>query len=477
MNEQPRAAIEISARYDYNKNYIIARGCVRQSCLVTREVFYSYLEQCRVCNNTLESEEMTVFAPINAAFQKIVKGNPDTNSMVLYHIINVPKKTEQLSGSYTYMPSRLSGSPPLWITHSQGRFQNEIYINNAKLLIGQSNVIGKKGGMQQIMHKIDEVLIPTRSSLAASNSIYNPSAWEFLENYESLIQGSHRLRNFRQKVQQNNKQDIFKTEGSYTFFIPVDEGFANSRATLIDEKIIDGHVIPKRVLFTTPTQKDVPFPTLANGDNDIRVVISFTQEQRQNLIINYVKSHTLFGDGKHTPGVVLAEIVKGNIPVKNGVVHLIHKPLMIVDSNVKELLQEHMDYICRVGNIQSMENVIKEVPELPPREPSLNAYPYDYDYDQYKEKDGKILNSFIDAINGLGADGKDFLNTLEKSPDITLFAPCNAALEGSLVNNIVAQKQKFLDILKLHLVVDNRLYVDTVIKKNQMKKNIRIQNC
>lgn len=386
--------------------------------------FYSYLEQCRVCNNTLESEEMTVFAPINAAFQKIVKGNPDTNSMVLYHIINVPKKTEQLSGSYTYMPSRLSGSPPLWITHSQGRFQNEIYINNAKLLIGQSNVIGKKGGMQQIMHKIDEVLIPTRSSLAASNSIYNPSAWEFLENYESLIQGSHRLRNFRQKVQQNNKQDIFKTEGSYTFFIPVDEGFANSRATLIDEKIIDGHVIPKRVLFTTPTQKDVPFPTLANGDNDIRVVISFTQEQRQNLIINYVKSHTLFGDGKHTPGVVLAEIVKGNIPVKNGVVHLIHKPLMIVDSNVKELLQE---------------------------------------------KDGKILNSFIDAINGLGADGKDFLNTLEKSPDITLFAPCNAALEGSLVNNIVAQKQKFLDILKLHLVVDNRLYVDTVIKKNQMK--------
>jgi hypothetical protein len=32
-------------------------------------------------------------------------------------------------------------------------------------------------------------------------------------------------RYFRQKVQQNNKQDIFKTEGGHTFFIPVDEGF------------------------------------------------------------------------------------------------------------------------------------------------------------------------------------------------------------------------------------------------------------
>lgn len=54
---------------------------------------------------------------------------------------------------------------------------------------------------------------------------------------------------------------------------------------------------------------------------------------------DYVKSHTLLGDGKHTPGVVLAEIVKPNIPVKNGVIHLIQKPLMVVDSTVKDLLE------------------------------------------------------------------------------------------------------------------------------------------
>lgn len=59
--------------------------------------------------------------------------------------------------------------------------------------------------------------------------------------------------------------------------------FQNDRAALIDEKIIDGHVIPKQVLFTTPTKKDVPFQTLANSDN-IRVLISFTQEQSDSVI-------------------------------------------------------------------------------------------------------------------------------------------------------------------------------------------------
>lgn len=41
----------------------------------------------------------------------------------------------------------------------------------------------------------------------------------------------------------------------------------------------------------------------------------------------------------HPTGVVLAEIVKANIPVKNGVVHLIERPLMVVDTTVKDFLE------------------------------------------------------------------------------------------------------------------------------------------
>lgn len=52
-----------------------------------------------------------------------------------------------------------------------------------------------------------------------------------------------------------------------------------------------------------------------------------------------MKSNTVVGDSKHTAGVVLAEIVVANIPVKNGVVHLIHRPLMVVDTTVAKFLE------------------------------------------------------------------------------------------------------------------------------------------
>lgn len=43
-----------------------------------------------------------------------------------------------------------------------------------------------------------------------------------------------------------------------------------------------------------------------------------------------VRSNTIVGDRVHPKGMVVARILKGNIPVRNGVVHLIDKPLMIV---------------------------------------------------------------------------------------------------------------------------------------------------
>lgn len=52
----------------------------------------------------------------------------------------------------------------------------------------------------------------------------------------------------------------------------------------------------------------------------------------------YVKSNTIVGDS-HSTQVVIAEIVKANIPVKNGVVHFIHQPLMVVDTTIQEYLE------------------------------------------------------------------------------------------------------------------------------------------
>ncbi|KAK9880989.1 hypothetical protein WA026_014336 [Henosepilachna vigintioctopunctata] len=396
---------------------------------------------------------VTIFAPINSAFQSYGKGIKYPDEIIPYHITGVPKKTDQLGTSYTSLSSELSGSPILWVTHITGTYHDDIYINNARVLIAKSNIQVMQNSNEQLIHKIDEVLIPTRSAKNASNRVYNPTAWEFLENYESLIMGDHRLRAFRQRVQATNKGDIFNTEGGHTFFIPVDEGFKGERAAAIDGKVIDGHVIPRQVLFTAPTRKGVPFQTLANGDNNIRVVISFTQEIRgNNRIVHYVKSHTILGDGRHTQGVVLAEIVKPNIPVKNGVIHLIQKPLMVVDNSVKELLLEQMDFICNVGVNKEPDVYYDDIPPL-------------------HENQGGILSKFVNAINRSGSIGEDFFRRLNHSGgEVTLFAPCNAAWDNDLaLDALVQDPVKFREILNMHLIVDKKLYVDKIIKNRQMK--------
>ena len=57
----------------------------------------------------------------------------------------------------------------------------------------------------------------------------------------------------------------------------------------------------------------------------------------------YAQSQTIHSDYRHKRGVVLAKILRPNIPVKNGVVHLIESPLMIVDITVWKFLQNEKD--------------------------------------------------------------------------------------------------------------------------------------
>jgi len=42
---------------------------------------------------------------------------------------------------------------------------------------------------------------------------------------------------------------------------------------------------------------------------------------------------------RYRKGKVHAEIVRGNIPVRNGVIHLIKRPLVIIDTTIYEVLQ------------------------------------------------------------------------------------------------------------------------------------------
>ncbi|XP_032671856.1 fasciclin-1 isoform X2 [Odontomachus brunneus] len=381
--------------------------------------FYQLLEASQVANTTLTYRHVTVFAPTNRAFQKY---NGSTKNLVLYHMSNRPLTIEELRDSIS---SELEGNPPLWITRRVSAHGVDVYINNAKILLEQSNFQSKLkvngDTMTQVLHIINEVLEPVRSN-SAESPIYNPNAFQFLNQSENLNLGDHRVRTFRQRIVIEKKEGIFKAEGRYTFFIPVDEGFKpEPRPQKIDSLVIDGHVIPNHVLFTAPTPDNVPHPALVFSEN-LKVTISFLQAHNKV----YVKSNTIVGDPNHPTGVVLAEIVKANIPVRNGVVHLIQRPLMVVDATVKDFLE-------------SFKGIEKE--------------------------DGPVYK-FYETIRDFG---EDIMSTISHLRDVTLFAPSNAALEEPGVKQILQDKKRVKEILNLHYVKE-RLPLEKIKDKSVIQK-------
>ncbi|XP_024876900.1 fasciclin-1 isoform X2 [Temnothorax curvispinosus] len=380
--------------------------------------FYQLLEASQVANTTLTYRHVTVFAPTNRAFQKY---NGSTKNLVLYHMSNRPLTIEELRDSIS---SELEGNPPLWITRRPGKYSVNVYINNAMILLEQSNFQSKLkvngDTMTQVLHIINEVLEPVRSN-SAESPIYNPNAFQFLNQSENLNLGDHRVRTFRQRIVIEKKEAIFKAEGRFTFFIPVDEGFKpEPRPQKIDQLVIDGHVLPNEVLFTAPTPDKVPYPTLVFNDN-LRVVVSFLKSQNKV----YVQSDTLVGDTTHQAGVVLAEIVKANIPVRNGVVHLIQRPLMVVDSTVKDFLES------------------------------------------FKEKEDGPVYKFYETIRDFG---DDIMSSINHLTDVTLFAPSNDALDEPGVKQMLQDKKRIKEILKLHYVKE-RLTLEKIKDKSVSQKS------
>ncbi|KAM0731398.1 Fasciclin-1 [Formica fusca] len=372
--------------------------------------FYQLLEASQVANTTLTYRHVTVFAPTNRAFQKY---NGSTKNLVLYHMSNRPLTIEELRDSIS---SELEGNPPLWITRTPGKYTADVYINNAKILLEQSNFQSKLkvngDTMIQVLHIINEVLEPVRSN-SAETPIYNPNAFQFLNQSENLNLGDHRVRTFRQRIVIEKKESVFRAEGRFTFFIPVDEGFKpEPRPQKIDKQVIDGHVLPNEVLFTAPTPDNTEYKTLVFSDN-LKVTVSFLKAHNKV----YVQSNTLMGDSNHPTGVVLAEIVKANIPVRNGVVHLIQRPLMVVDTTVRDFLEE--------------------------------------------KEDGPVYK-FYETIRDFG---DDIMNTISYLREVTLFAPSNEALEEPGVKQMLQDKKRIREILKLHYV-KQKLTLDNIKDKS-----------
>ncbi|XP_070137654.1 fasciclin-1 isoform X2 [Drosophila bipectinata] len=366
--------------------------------------FYSLLESNPIANSTLSLRSCTIFVPTNEAFQRY----KSKTAHVLYHITTAAYSQQNLPNT---MSSDMAGNPPLYITKNSN---GDIFVNNARIIPSLS-VETNSGGKRQVMHIIDEVLEPLTAKSGDSDTISNPDALKFLQQAEQLNLDNFNVRTYRNQVTLAKKESVFKSPGTHTFLLPVDEGFKlSARSSLVDAKVIDGHMIPNTVIFTAAAQHDDP-KTSAAFEDLLKVTVSFFKQKNGKM---YVKSNTIVGDSKHREGVVLAEIVKANIPVRNGVVHLIHRPLMIIDTTVTQFLQENSE--------------------------------------------NGALRKFYEVIMDNGGAVLDDINNLS---EVTILAPSNEAWNSSKINNLLGDRKKLRQILNMHIIKD-RLNVEKIRQKN-----------
>ncbi|XP_068225212.1 fasciclin-1-like isoform X2 [Palaemon carinicauda] len=382
----------------------------------------------------MKTQSVTAFIPTNDAIKQY---DGSTEKLFLYHIANIPYKAQDLPDD---LNTQLTGNPRLYVTRiangkpSISGWENfDFYINNAKIT-SANHIAQSEDGHEQVFHVIDQVIAPTIAKPVAEGSVppayLNPDARKLLEkpNFYGLVD-EFSITDFEKRVNDLSLLHTFAMTGKNTFFIPINQALNPVRnKDLIDKHVIHGHIVPKEVIFTRTVEgTSNRSMSLAFTDN-LKVLINMEKVtgQTEDDIAYYVESRTVSGDKSHTPGTVVARIVKGNIPVKNGVVHLIDRPLMVVASSIISYLQEVK------GQLSSFQKLMKEY-------------------------------------------NPDMANTLVVEKDLTLFAPSNEAFKmvnEDRLNEIALNKDKISKLLNLH-IINRHLTIDEVLERSTKEEETR----
>ncbi|XP_050302067.1 fasciclin-1-like isoform X2 [Anthonomus grandis grandis] len=272
----------------------------------------------------LLQRELTIFVPIktNVAFQSYKK--PLHSDLAFYHMASGVWPLKHLQTTRN-ISSIKDGLPKLWMTKAN----DSLFINNAEIIQFRSDYNGQTGNNlvgKQVMHLIDDVLDPI-----IHHSEYSYTAYDFLTSIEKWKLGSQiTVANYLHKIREFHLEHLYRSPGTNTYFIPIDTGIDPQKFNMFNKDIIFGHIVPLMVLFTRPTEKGRNYETMANGD-DVYIVLSF--EDIDNKL--FIKGTTVHGTTETPNGEVLAEIVQANIPVDNGVVHIISLPIGIFKRKLK----------------------------------------------------------------------------------------------------------------------------------------------
>ncbi|KAH9387563.1 fatty acid synthase beta subunit fas1 [Tyrophagus putrescentiae] len=296
-----------------------------------------------LASSLLKGRGCTIFAPTNAAIAAFLEKNPNglTTELLESHISTISIKRDQFPRTIPVFNNKvpaivLNVRPFGPLPYGRPPMDNYFYVNNALVTeyredLASAPAAGTSG--PQVVYVIDEVL-----------SIYEPvdlapTALEFLENpgvYRAF--GGIDVSAFLTHVKRHQLESVFSAAGRNTFFLPtnLEAGKAG-----VDRYVIKAHVIGKQSLFVRTLGEKVEHNTLASDDN-VEVKLSLSNQTSRFSVdkVYFIQTNTVKNDKAHHLGKVLSRLSFANIPVRNGIIHIIDKPLMLMDLSVRDFLHQ-----------------------------------------------------------------------------------------------------------------------------------------
>lgn len=320
--------------------------------------FLQALQKDQISEIWLKTRTATVLAPTNQAFEAyLARGRQIDGSIAPYHIVgNIVYK-------HNYPTTRSSTKPiaaPLAFTfrdphpespgirpyqphqHPDSN-ERQYFVDNAKIIDVRTDYRSDDGSAEQVLYVIDEVLepfIPRDSGIA-------PTANELLMDRIHYTGLDVNFNQFAAMVSKHNLESLFDRNGNNTFFIPINSGS-------LDADTVRAHVVPNRALYFRTIEPNTEYKTAAWSER-VQVGVSLPETNASSKAGSRIQSRTHRSENKdHHIGLVRSGIVTANIPVRNGVVHIIESPLMVVDSTVWDFIEANRDgQISRFADLLS----------------------------------------------------------------------------------------------------------------------------
>lgn len=305
----------------------------------------------------------TVFAPTDEAFKlwNAVNRGADKSNIVEYHTLNSAVSKSQFP---TTMASMLSYSAPLFMGRGAIRYDSrnsprgEAFFVNDGMVVKERKLRSTKNEVQ-ILYTVDRVNRPFAKS-DGQKAI--PTALELINNvnfYKNFPgQGGFDMGTFGSRIRGDPKLSaLFSAEGDNTFFVP--KSVASSLRNKVDEAIIRGHVISGRTMYLRAMSNGT-FKSAAYDDK-VKVELQMMERQMNSGLVYFIKSNTLSSNNpQHHKGIAVAKVIKGNVPVTNGVVHFIEKPVMLVDMSIKDFISK----VEKSGQLNEFEAKLSMFPRI-----------------------------------------------------------------------------------------------------------------